>query len=578
MEPGSRRVVLVALAIGFGLRVLATWSPIPRAWGLDTFRHQPPGWAAGLVLLGALGFLPGAGARIESALDRLGAAWERAGLRADAVVAALVGALLFTLRDPARFVGDAGARYAQLFTHASSTRIFPQATWLDRAVSIELPRAISRLGFPEADAAQAVPALIGAFLTLVLLAFARAAGARRRELPGLAALLLCSAIPIHMAGYGKFGLLLLGIGLIAIGVVLLAREGRGAIVLGAGAALAVLGHRSGYLLAPAVAWALVRGSRSAITAGERRELAIGMALALGAAAIELPHALAAFAQIDRGAHLSGAFTRLGVGGALTAPWSALQTLFYALPAWPAAAAALALARGRGSNGGRFGLAPIALAAGAAMGLELVLIRGSQGEVRDWDMHLPAALTLGLMGGVALIALGREGMRWVAPLTTSALAAAVALWNIHAREPVTYARVDRLLEQPALWTESERARAYDFIGMRALTLGVPAAAIPYLEAAIGIAPNPRYFSELGGALRLAGRPAEAAARYDEARRRDPAQADPWLGFGALALDRGDYRGALDCARRARSLEPERADAVELERLALAGLGARDSLPR
>src|SRR6185295_7665431 len=57
------------------------------------------------------------------------------------------------------------------------------------------------------------------------------------------------------------------------------------------------------------------------------------------------------------------------------------------------------------------------------------------------------------------------------------------------------------------------------------------------------------------------------RYEEGRRRDPTRADPWLGFGALALDRRDYSSALDCARRARALEPERTDARELERLAL-----------
>ena len=565
---GTSRAILVALAVGFGLRLVGSWAPFPDAWGLDTLRHLPPPWAAGLALLGAIGFLPVVGPALGRASGRLGTAWERAGLRCDAALAAAAGALLFSFPDPTRFVGDADARVAPLFTAAPTSRVFPQATALDRLLNIEAPRALVRLGLDPELAARAMPALIGAMLILALLAFARASGAHRGQMVAVAALLLGSAIPIHMAGYGKFGLLLLGISLGALGALTMSREGRGALLLGVGAALAVLGHRSALLLVPAAFLALALGWRGVVAPAERRAILGAAAVLLLAIGIEVPHAWTTLRTIDRATHL-GAFSV--PGGIPSALWSALQILFYVAPSWLVGMVALWVTRSRASESApRFGLAPVMWLTLVPAALQLLLLRGAQGEVRDWDMHLAPALSLGLLGACGLAAEERvSNPRTAAPLVTSAVASAVALWFIHADPLVSYARIDAQLERPALWTASERARTYDLLGMRAVTLGAPATAIRYLEAAVAIAPSPRYLSELGGALRMLGRPRDAAARYRQAMARDSGSADPWLGLGALALDRRDYAAALECARRARALAPDRLDARELERLAMAG---------
>ena len=577
---GAHRTVLAAVAIGFGLRALVSQGALPGSWGLDTFQHLPPVWAPALVLLGAIGFVPVVRPAIEAALDRLGGAWEKAGLRLDAGLAAGAGVCLFALRDPIRFVGDADARYAQLFNDAPTSRVFPQATALDRLVNIEAGRALVRLGAPPELATAAVPALLGALLVLALFAFLRAANTPRGDRVAIAAFLLGSAIPIHMAGYGKFGLLLLGIVLAAIGVELMAREGRGAALLGLGAALAVLAHRSGLLLLPACGAALFLAWRHATSAAERREVALGTVLVVVAALIEWPHAVDALWRVDRVTHFPGAAAR-AVGTSFMAPaTTALQNLFYILPAWLAGAAAvLALSVRPRENEGRFGLGMVAWLAGGVVVLQLLLVRGTQGEVRDWDMHLAPVLILGLLGGHSLIRLARTSTPLAAaPLATTALASSIALWSIHGIPLVFYSRIDAQLGRAALWTDSERARTYDLLGMRAVVLGAPVTAVRYLEAAVAIAPSPRFLCELGAALRLAGRPADAEERYRQAQRRDPSNPDPWLGLGALALDRRDYGGALECARRARALEPDRRDALELERLALQGAAGPPSRPR
>ena len=576
---GAQRTVLAAVAIGFGLRALAFQGALPGAWGLDTFQHLPRGWAPALVLLGAIGFVPGVRPAIAAALDRLGGAWEKAGLRLDAALAAGAGVCLFALRDPIRFVGDADARYAQLFNDAPASRVFPQATALDRLVNIEAGRALVRLGAPAELATQVVPALLGALLVLALFAFLRAADTPRGDRVAIAAFLLGSAIPIHMAGYGKFGLMLLGIALAAIGVELMTREGRGAALLGLGAALAVLAHRSGLLLLPACGAALFLAWRHSASAVERREVGWGTVLVAAAALIEWPHAVDALWRVDRVTHLAGGAARAVEGGFMAPASTALQNLFYILPAWFAGVAAVvALSVRRREKEGRFGLGGVASLAGGVAVLQLLLVRGTQGEVRDWDMHLGPVLIFGLLGAHSLIRLSRTPAGAAAPLATTALASSIALWSIHANPLVFYARIDAQLERAALWTDSERARTYDLLGMRAVVLGAPATAVRYLEAAVAIAPSPRFLCELGAALRMAGRPADAEERYRQAQRRDPNNPDPWLGLGALALDRRDFDAALDCARRATALEPDRRDARELERLALEGAAGGPARPR
>src|SRR5262249_53537248 len=144
--------------------------------------------------------------------------------------------------------------------------------------------------------------------------FLRAAGARGAALAAGALPLLGGGTLIHFAGYDKFGPLLVGLALAALGAVQMARTGRGAWALAAGVAAAVPAHRSGSLALPAAAWVFVRGLRQG-DARQRREV-------WAAASATILVMLAMFSrtyhlvlEFDRAMHLpGGAVTQARVAG------------------------------------------------------------------------------------------------------------------------------------------------------------------------------------------------------------------------------------------------------------------------
>lgn len=605
LGPAAPRLLLLSIAVGFALRAAASLLPIPGVWGLDTLRVWPRGPAVALLLLGAIGFVPVVARGLERAMGLLGSLGDRASYFVDAVLGAGFGFALYNLRDPVRWVGDLMTRVGQLTLDAPIAKVFPQAAPLDRWVNIVIPRHIIRPGMDVTTALHLVGAVVGGLFTVAALRTLRAAGAARATQVAAAALVLGGGYMLHFAGYDKFGPLLIGMVLAAWGAMRLAREGRSAWAVGVGMVGCLLSHRSGFLLVPAAAWALAQGIRRAPDRRARIE-ALAAALAIVVVAgFMLPKALHLLDTIDRAQNLEGPrsaggalFARL-LADAATRSADAINVLFLLVPLWPAGLAAAWLAR-RGAvakeqkpattpvavedtptpapapiaaaragqpardDAPRFPLAPVALLAVAPEVVLLLVARGAQGAMRDWDMHVGAALVIALATAAGVLAIWRRmgAAGSLAPVMTTALASAIALWGIHVSEPLQIARIQQQLSDRGAWTDGAWARAHDFLGVRALQQQRPEDAIRALEAAAAVAPNPRFFFQIGLAQRMLMRFDDARASFEKAHRLDPRLADAWVGFALLAFDARDWRRVEACAESALVYAPHRKDAKEI----------------
>jgi len=208
--------------------------------------------------------------------------------------------------------------------------------------------------------------------------------------------------------------------------------------------------------------------------------------------------------------------------------------------------------------------PVALLAVAPEAAILLVARGAQGVPRDWDMHVGAALVITLASAVALLAAWRRrgAAGSLAPVLTTALASALALWGTHVSAPRQMARIQLLLSNRAAWSDAAWARAHDFLGVLALQQERPEDAIRELEAAAAVAPNPRFFFQIGLAHRMLMRSDLARAAFEKAQALDPRLADAWVGFALLAFDDRDWHRVEACAESALAIAPHRRDAKEI----------------
>lgn len=457
---------------------------------------------------------------------------------------------------------------------------------MDRWVNIVIPRQIIGSTTDVQGSLQLVGAMVGAIFTLASLAFLRAAGASRATMIACAALVLGGGYMLHFAGYDKFGPLLAGMAFAAWGAMRLARDGRGAWAVGLGLVVCLLSHRSGFLLVPAAAWALTQGFRTAPDRRARIEALVAGAAIVAVAVYMLPKALQLLEEIDRRQNLEGLDLRgvpplaRAIADGATRASDAINVLFLLVPLWPAGLAAAWLACRSGPAGPeeaapaptdgaegdatRFALGPVALLAVAPQAVLLLVARGAQGPMRDWDMHVGAAVVIALATAAALLAIWRRmgAAGALAPIVTTALAAAIAMWGTHVSEPLQLALIDHQLADRAAWSEGAWARAHDFLGVRALQRQRPEDAIRELQAAAAVAPNPRFFFQIGLAQRMLLRSDEAKASFEKAHQLDPRLADPWIGFALLAFDEGNWRKVAACAESALVYAPHRKDAREI----------------
>ncbi len=575
------RALHAALALCLALQVIGARTDTNWLWGLDSLRFWGLPGALALVALGASGFLPGVGSAIERALDRIAARWLQGGAKADLIASLAVTAILFSLRDTLRFTGDFDLRVG-FITHYKTPawRLFPQAYPLDLLANAYLPRLLTLRGIDAATALQSIGALMGGIFTWVALAFLRALGARGAAFPAALAALLGGGYLLHFAGYDKFGPLLLGVTVAGLGIVRLSRKQGGAWALCLGCLLCVYSHRTGYLVLPAAGLAYVHAFRGGPAGAARRNLLLAAGVAALGALAHAPRTLDLLLHYDLATHLPGGRSEdrpsvPGAWGALLRLSDVLNVLFYLVPLWPVGAVAGWLTRksnagapaGRDStspSAGRFSPSSVAALAVGAELLALFATRTSQGAGRDWDVGVAAGLTVALVVAYALVkAWKRMGAgSGVAPAFTLALAGSIALWGIHASEPMGLRRAQALLTAEPTWGSVARSHARDFLGVRALNGGDYEEAAHQFEHAISIAPNPRFFYQVGLAYLGAGRFDSAEVAFTRAARLTPRVASPWVLLGELALARGDTARARTMVDSALVRDPRNGKALAL----------------
>jgi len=572
--------VPLALTCLVALRIVACFVPSGWVWGLDTFRHLPPFAMAGLMAVALAGLVPAAARAIERALDRAGRAWDRRPWAGDLLLAAGVFLLCLLLRDPLRFTGDSLMRAGlPTMTVAGAARIMNYGFPLDDLVNVAIPRWLAQQGMASATALQLVGAAMGAAYALAASALVRAAGARGAARVAGALAALGAGTLVHFAGYDKFGPFMLGIALAMLGAIRLAREGTGHVALAAGSALAFFSHRSAFCIVPALAWVLVRAWGAARTRPARTALAATAVAAGLAAAVMLPRAVDVLRRIDSTVHLPGgseAASReaTGVASAVTRAVQVTSVTTFVAPLWLAGlVAAVALGR-RGGRRARSPNSGFTLGVPAALGLfgfaaVVLSISPGGGWPRDWDAALPLGAFVSLATAAALATWwSREAgpPRGVAAAAALALATAAALWSVHASEAVALRRVDFLLAEPAMWSPFTRANAYDILGATQANAGRFERSAAYFERAIEVAPNPRYFHQLGLVRLAMGQPGPARAQFTESLKRNSVPSDAWVGLARVALAEGDRAAAIAFADSALARSPGRRDALEVRRAA------------
>lgn len=564
--------MLAGLAVCLLAPLFGSLAPSNWVWGLDVLASWPWPSATAFLALAAAGFVPPLAKAIERGLGALGASWSRRPLAGDLLLAALVGGFVFALRDPVQFTGDHSLRVGGMATGRPTARLFPQAFPLDVAINIDLPRGLIGMGLDANAAMQLVGAIMAALFTLASLAFVRATGARGAAFPAAAAIVIAGGYLVHFAGYDKFGPMLVGIALAATGVARLARDGRGALLLALGTIVCLLSSRLGYAILPPALLALAAGWR----AGRRRGAVLAFAAVLGAAIAMLPRTLEIFASLDRATHVPGGAQAITTGSpdapdALLRIADAGNLLFMLVPLWPAglvAAVLMTRSRTAPARGAHSSARLVAGAVVAALLLQIVILvafRARQGLPRDWDAYAGVALVVALASTAALVALWNRGRSSgvIAPAFTVALAWGAAFFALHASEPRIVHRVETMLNGRPSWSAPAMAAAWDYLGVRALRLGRHDEAARHFDAAIRIAPNPRFFYQAGLGRLASGALDDADSLFGRALARAPGNSDVLVGLAQVALARADTGRGVALLDSALTITPDH-PALELRR--------------
>ena len=560
-------LAFVALAVA---RAAFAFADSMWGWGFGLLRFVAPvpGWI--LWALAALALVPPLARRVRPWLEALGRLLDRLGLLAYAAWALLAAILMWAFPDRLRLVGDFLLRFGTAERALKPSGLFPQALPLDVLLHYRIPRLLDdSFRIDVNTTARLLGAVEAGLLAVLAVAFAR--GLSQRGAVGVCAtaIVLFGGTLAMFTGYGKaiaeVALLTAATAVYGLRVI---REGRGLVPLSLCVAVGLTLHRSALGLFPAVAlcWVLAMRQPDSCVRWDRPGTWIAAALPLVTLLVMLPRIAGTFATMDsvhftppevmrRGGILPAMFA-----GARPADLLSVVALLSPLAlALPAGLAALGRWRAHAREGAL--LAALVLP-WLAM---LLLIHPPQGMFRDWDNFTAAALALSLMTAwlVSVAARSARGWGWLCvPAILGAVAPSVQ-WLMHNADLERgLARVEAYLNEPPERSEEERAKTWDFLGIRYAQLDRWEQSAAAMAQSAALAPSPRVLLQWASAEQARGDDRAAQAAYRRLVAVAPDDARGWFGLAFVSWRLGDLAESRRATGELLRLRPGNAQALEI----------------
>jgi tetratricopeptide (TPR) repeat protein len=564
-------LALIALAIA---RAVFAFVPTMWGWGLDLLRFTAPAPAWTLWALAALALVPALGRRALPALEALGRALDRSGALAYAAWGAGAAALAWVFPDRLRFVGDFLLRFGTAERALEPSALFPQALPIDVFLHYRLARLLDlSLGMDVNTSARLLGALEAALLGVLAVAFARALALRGAVAVAASALVLFGGYLGVFTGYGKaiaeVSLLTVAFAVCGLRVI---RVGGGLLAPGVCVALGLVLHRSTLGLVPALAlcWAFALREPESRARWSRPATWLAAALPLAALAVMLPRLVATFATMDP-VHFSSSEVRRqgGLLGAMFAGTRPADLVGVVALLSPLALAAPAMAATLGRRGAPWREGALLLALALPWVVMLLLIHPPQGMFRDWDDFAAAAVTLSMVTAWLMATTLREAPAWAwlcVPVALGAAAPSVH-WLMHNADLERgLGRVEAYLREPPVRSEEERAKTWDFLGIRYAQLDRWDRSAEAMARAAELAPSPRVLLQWASAEQARGNDHGAQMVYRRLLTIAPDESRGWYGLAFVSWRLEDWGECRRAARELLRLRPGNPQAVQILELA------------
>jgi len=559
LAPNATAPLALLLSLA-ALAAVRAWTAAPGSmagWGFSLLRFATPALGWTLWVVSVLALAPPLARPAAAMLARVRVpAW---------VFAALLAAVVWAWPDRLHFVGDFLLREGTAARGLEPAGLFPQALPLDVMLHYSLPRGLAGLGIQTAITARTLGALEAAALAWLAAAFARALRAE-----GVAAL----AIPVIVVGGGFLGIYtgydkaIAEITLLtmatAVFVLRAMADSRWLVGAGLTTAFGLVLHRSMLALVPVAALGFGLALRRDPAGWRRWTIRIAIALPLLTLVVMLPRIIHAMRQFDP-VH----FTPLegpAAGGPWRSLWSGSRWLdlinLVTLVSPLSLALPLLLILER-----RAFASPTAwiLAALAAPWLALtVAIHPPQGMFRDWDNYSAAGVCLSMVAAWRVGEVARaSAWRWLALTAAIAAAAPTLTWlAINADVDRGLARVEAYVSEPPRRSDAERARVWDFLGIRNAQLGRWDASAEAMAHAAETSPSPRVLLQWALAEQARGRSRVARDVFRRVTQMKPDDERAWYGLAAESWNLGDYDECRRAAERLRQVNPASPEARQL----------------
>jgi len=533
---------LIFLALLWIARELSASLPSMWFWGMNTSRFVPGRWVMFTVAVVACALWYAMARRARS--RAVAPSFTVPPALLDLFAGALVGALLLILTDKTWFTGDFLIRgSAEAPTGMGGN--FRQSLGLEILFYDRVPHLMDSLGWNGRGLPRLMGAMSGALLTLYLCKLGR-------ELWRSAQIRYAAVIAIVLGGHV---VVFTGLGkptcimCVLVGATCLyalrAASGSFAALfkLGAVVAGALLLHRSGVFLMLPWLIATVCFARAKRGSPVLRPIVLASILPALIAAIMMPRLLMLFTSFDVPFHLSG----LSMTGTPSA-WSpgsrfvhALDLLNWGLlmvPCLPLVVFHLLGRRPAPLSSAAVVLASVAL----PWVIALFVLRPQQGLFRDLDVFAPGAVALSVLCVHVLAKRWEERVGGRTEAVATALYVALASLQIllcfHVA-PQGLKRAEAYASESPTRPELERAAVWDFMALRAFSLGEWPLAERACSAAIQLTPSPRLLDMTGLARTYVDDHAGALKAYQMVLAKSPREPIALAGAGGAALRLGQH---------------------------------------